>query len=723
MRLLRILSFFFAFVSVIQINAQCVNSFPHTETFESAAVWTSGGVNSDWAWGAPSKGVITGAGGGSKCWITGGLSGSTYNATQKSFIESPCYDLSSLTTPYVSFKLFWETEYIYDGASLVYSINNGASWVAVGAFNEPANCMTQHWYNYGNIINLNWVGSANGWSGNSKSTSGGCQGGNGSLTWFTAKHCLSGLAGQSNVKFRFNFGSGSTCNSFDGFAIDDFTIGDAGTNSTSFTYTCSNFSVATPTCTQGLNYNWNFGDAASATNTSTLSNPAHQFNTPGNYIVSLTTSGGACNAVATSTQVISVIGASVTSVINVPCYGGNNGSAAVLAMNGQAPYTYTWLPIGGNNASANSLSAGIYTVLIADSKNCVNSQTVSITQPAISTGLSTQTLSSCLGDNTLLQVNVSGVTDPVSYLWSPGSYTTSSIYVSPQSTTVYSVNVVISGNCPISEQKLYTVTVVPKPLVLSTNSTEKGCAPLCIEFLDKSISQGTIVNTTWTFSNGTNTISLNPTICFEKAGTYTCKHSVTNSYGCTNSVTDFITITVHPNPQAHFEADKTEVSELNSFVSFKDLTKGNVIKREWNFGGEVTSNLQDPSYNFNAIGQYPVLLTVSNEFGCENTTMQVIKVLPEFTFFAPNSFTPNEDGLNDVFLPKGMGWDISNYNLMIFDRWGEKIFHTAEYSQSWDGAIRGSGTAAPIGNYIYKVQVYDNYKKLHEYSGFISLIK
>ncbi len=722
MRLLKFLLFFFAFVCAIQSNAQCINTFPSTQNFETAPTWISGGINSDWAWGAPTKGVITVAGGGSKCWIVGGLTGTTYNGSQKSYIESPCYDLSTLTSPYVSFKVFWETEHQYDGASLLYTLNNGASWNLVGAVNEPANCMTQNWYNYSNINYLAWSNTG-GWTGNSKSTAGSCQGGSGSLGWVTAKHCLGNMTGNTNVKFRFNFGSGTSCNSFDGFAIDDFTIADAGNNTTSFTYICSDFSVATPTCTQGMSYSWNFGDPSSANNTSTLSTPTHVFNTPGIYNVALTLSGGPCNAVATTTQQVSVLGVSLTSVSDVSCFGGTNGSAMITPIYGQAPYTYNWLPFGGNNAYTNSLSAGSYTVLVSDAKNCVNSLTVSIDQPVISTGISTQTLTNCLGDNTVLQVSLSGVTDPVTYLWSPGSYTTSSVSVSPQSTTVYSANVVISGNCPISEQKLYTVVVLPKPLVANSTSKLEGCAPLCVALTDKSTTQGTITQNTWSFGNGTTASSTNTTVCFEKAGTYTGLQSVTNNYGCTGITKDPILVTVYPLPTAQFEADKTEAYEFNSLISFKDLSKNNITKWEWNFGGLIGSIEKDPVYNFNAIGEYPVLLTVTNEFDCFNTTMQLIKILPEFTFFAPNSFTPNGDGINDIFLPKGMGWDITHYELTIYDRWGQKMFHTNDYTQGWDGTIKGNGTTVALGEYIYKASVYDYYKKLHEYTGFITIVK
>ncbi len=722
MRLTKILAFFFVLLSVMNGWSQCISTFPNTQDFETAAAWTSGGVNSDWAWGTPNKGVITGAGGGNKCWIVGGLSGANYNAGEKSFIESPCYNFSSLTSPYVSFKVFWETEHQYDGASLLYSINNGATWALVGAFNDPANCMTQNWYNYGNINYLAWSNTG-GWSGNSKSTSGSCQGGGGSLTWVTAKHCLSGLAGKPNVKFRFNFGSGTSCNAFDGFAIDDFTIGDAGNNATSFTYTCSNFSVATPTCTQGLLYNWNFGDQTSASNTSTLSNPTHVFTTPGVYTVSLTTTNGPCNAVGTSTQLVSVIGSSVTSTSSVTCYGGHNGSATVLPLFGSPAYSYTWYPSGGNNATATALGAGNYTVSIKDSRGCVNSNTVSIKEPAISTGVSTKTLMNCFGETTLLEVNTTGITDPITYLWTPGSFTTSAINVSPLSNTVYSVNIVVSGNCPISEQKLYTVVVVPKPLVASINSETKGCAPLCVNFTDKSTSAGTITLTTWSFTDGSITTSVNPTTCFAKAGVYHGNHSVTNNFGCTSTTNSFVTIEVYPMPQADFELDNKEVSELNPLVNFTDLSSANPTKWEWNFGGVDKSILQNPVYNFNTIGEFPVILTASNIYGCSNTTMKIVKVLPEFTFYVPNAFTPNADGLNDIFLPEGMGWDTKTYSLTIFDRWGQKIFRTNDHTRGWDGTIKGSSEPAPLGEYIYKATVNDNYKKNHEYSGFITIVK
>ena len=158
------------------VLAQCaipISAFPYSEGFElNNGGWTSGGtVGNDWAWGTPNKPVISSAASGTKCWIVGGLSASAYNNGERSWLQSPCFNFSNLAYPYISFKVFWETENIYDGASLQYSINNGASWNTVGAFNEPANCMNAIWYNQASVTNLTGLATNKaGWAGNKQST-------------------------------------------------------------------------------------------------------------------------------------------------------------------------------------------------------------------------------------------------------------------------------------------------------------------------------------------------------------------------------------------------------------------------------------------------------------------------------------------------------------------------------------------------------------------------
>lgn len=724
----KILTVFFAGMLFSNIYSQCISTFPNTQDFESAAAWTTGGSNNDWAWGTPSKSTINSAGGGSKCWITGGLSPGAYNGGQQSYIESPCYNFSSLIAPVVSFKIFWETEFQYDGGSLQYSINGG-SWTTIGDAVSASSCMNQKWYDYANINYLSWCGNKQGWSGNSKPNSGSCVGGNGSMGWVTAKRCISSLAGQSNVKFRFTFGSGTSCNNFDGLAIDDFTIEDGQASSISFVNACNSFTVVDGGgCMASGAYNWNFGDPNSGSaNTSTVSSPVHFYSNPGIYTVSVSSPASLCGGTSIYTKTISILGSAITGISDVTCKGGNNGSATVTAISGGSGLTYSWTPEGGNSNVASSLPAGDYSVIIQDANGCKSSSSVTINEPNSSTGTTSQTITSCIGDNTLLQVNTSGITDPITYLWTPGGYTTSSVYVAPSTSTTYTVNLNISGACAHTEQKFFTNIVSPKPLIAIESTANKGCAPLCINLTDKSSTTvGNITSWNWSFSNAVYDNAQNQSICFNEPGTYTISHGATNSIGCSNTVFNILTVTVYPTPIVEFTTEKFVTTESNPIVQFQNASvnlTSTPYTFEWNFGEGTSSTETNPVFNFNAIGNYPVMLTATNEFGCSNSVIRNVKVEPEFTFFAPNSFTPNDDNVNDVFLPKGMAWDTETYQLNIYNRWGQLIFSTRDYTQGWNGKVKGNSEVSANDTYVWKVDLFDIHKKARQFTGSVTIVR
>ena len=176
-------------------NAQCttpVSVFPYTEGFEiTNGGWTAGGTGSDRAWGTPSKPVITGAATGTKCWIIGGLTGSSYTNGEASWLQSPCFDFTGLQYPFISFNVFWEMEQRFDGAGFQFSTNLGATWTNVGSVSEPASCLNTNWFNFSPITYLNGLATVrDGWSGNIETTAGSCLGGNGSGGWKNATHAM-----------------------------------------------------------------------------------------------------------------------------------------------------------------------------------------------------------------------------------------------------------------------------------------------------------------------------------------------------------------------------------------------------------------------------------------------------------------------------------------------------------------------------------------------------
>lgn len=187
-----------------------LSTFPASESFESgAALWTSDGTNSSWALGSPFATVITSASDGVNAWATN-LYGNS-NPTEASYVESPCYDFSALTNPQIKMDVWYEAEDGWDGANLSYSTDGGQTWTVVGAAGDPNN-----WYNSMFAIpSLN--GGEDGWTGHNIA---------GSLGWLTATRGLSGLSGESNVKFRVNFGDALN-NNTEGFAFDNVIISNA----------------------------------------------------------------------------------------------------------------------------------------------------------------------------------------------------------------------------------------------------------------------------------------------------------------------------------------------------------------------------------------------------------------------------------------------------------------------------------------------------------------
>lgn len=383
-------------IGFLPTRSQCtggIRLFPYQEDFETSdGGWISGGTGNDWAWGTPSKPVITGAGNGSRCWITGGLSGSSYANGEASWIQSPCFDFSNIRYPYISFLVNWDTEQQFDGANLQFSLDNGASWETVGNSNDPVNCLNENWYNTAAVTYLSpLTSSRQGWSGNNRSLGGSCRGGGGSNGWKPARHTMPYLGGRSGVQFRFSFGAGTICNNYDGFAVDNILIGDAQPNSVSFDFNCTGpqtvrFTNTSLPCPQ--TFQWDFGDPASGSaNNSAIANPEHRFSGPGTYSVRLTVSGPD-NAGASLTRDITILGLSIVQVEPVGCRTGTGGSLRAETGLSAVPLQYSWntSPVQ-TTPLATGLPEGNYTVTVSGTDVCPAAATARAEKESTCTGV------------------------------------------------------------------------------------------------------------------------------------------------------------------------------------------------------------------------------------------------------------------------------------------------------------------------------------------------
>ncbi len=523
----------FSFCISHNINAQCgtpVSVFPYTEGFEATnGGWTTGGTGSSWAWGAPAKTIITGAAAGTKCWITGGLAPGAYTNNEASWLQSPCFDFTSLQYPHISFAAFWETERRFDGANLQYSTNLGVTWTNVGTISDPVNCLNDNWYNYNPISGLNPLTSVrDGWSGTSLPTAGGCQGGGGSARWVNAQHTMPYLAGIANVIFRFTFGAGSICNNFDGFAFDDFQISNAPPNNAVFTYSCSNnttvdFTNTSTPCPTG--FNWDFGDPASApNNTSTLANPTHVFSGPGTYIITLNVSGPD-NAPSSTMQTINILGLSTSVISNNNCAGDMNGSATVNVIPvSAAPFSYSWntTPIQ-NNQTATGLAGGNYTVTVNALNSCTATAPVVIVSPAALSHTVNIVQPGCAVATGTATVTESGGTMPYTYSWFPsGGNGPSATGLAPGN---YTVTVTDSKLC--TDVISIAIANATAPTITIVNKKDATCFGLN-DGSATAIASGGIA--AYAFSWNTVPVQNTATAINLLAGNYTV--SVTDNNGC-----------------------------------------------------------------------------------------------------------------------------------------------------------------------------------------------
>ena len=201
--------------------------------------------------------------------------------------------------------------------------------------------------------------------------------------------------------------------------------------------------------------------------------------------------------------------------------------------------------------------------------------------------------------------------------------------------------------------------------------------------------------------------------------------SIVNQFGCKKDTSVMNYIEVYPKPIAEFFPTPQSTSMLNPEIQFTNTSTG-AVTYFWDFGDYNAPNnnttVMHPSHVYDLIGVYQVFLVAINDKGCMDTVMHHVEITPDYAIYIPNAFTPDENGLNDVFQPKGVGIDEENYVMYIFDRWGELIFTSDNFRKGWDGTVKGSTKAVEDGVYVYKIIVRDLGGNEHKYVGHVTLL-
>jgi len=484
----------------------------------------------------------------------------------------------------------------------------------------------------------------------------------------------------------------------------------------------------------GYSNSWSFG---SGQGTSSSTNPTYNYTTPGNYNVSLiiTTSEG-CKDTA---DIIPV------HVFNLPtpdfiatnvCLHDSTTFTNQTQTNGLNGVTYSWNFADASGSALESpkhiyITDGTYNVQLTaqSTEGCHASITKAVqVYPIPFADFTASTV--CLGGATAYSVISPVTTDTYSWDYTnDGAYDASGInsshvfLASGKDTTLLLAT--SQYGCKNTIKKEITVNALPKAAF--TASILNGCEPLSVTFTDTTGNSGsTITAWSWALGNGVSGNN-NTTSTTYNAGVYDVKLIVTSNFGCRDTIKKIGYIESYPKPTAKFNYAPTLIQETNGVVLFTDQSIGTIANWLWNFGDTLETSsktIQNPMHTYPDTGKYCVKLKISTNKGCVDSTTKCLRVEPEFVIYIPNSFTPNEDGVNEKFFPKGRGFKIDDgYELLIFDRWGNLTYRASKYFDFWDGNHQQNGSPCQMDTYVYKLSVKDVFDKKHTFTGQVNLIR
>lgn len=277
----------------------------------------------------------------------------------------------------------------------------------------------------------------------------------------------------------------------------------------------------------------------------------------------------------------------------------------------------------------------------------------------------------------------------------------------------YTLTVADTNNCKASTTTLLNIQSLPEGNLVG--SKMQGCVPFTTNFVFYS-SKNTLSE--WVLDGKQfkgDTFSYR----FNRPGIYT----VTGNYVDTLTLCatgQIYKINVWPVPTADFDYLPEHPVEGYEEVFFTNTSRGAELNKwSWFFitnEGYKTES-RNASYLFKDPGSYPVAMIVTNSWNCSDTMIKSVTVDVDFNFYVPNVFSPNNDKLNDVFLPVLRG--VKLYELSVFNRWGSKIFEVNDLQVGWDGNYQGNPCAND--SYVWKIKLSTNRGEIKNFTGHVLL--
>jgi gliding motility-associated-like protein len=474
-------------------------------------------------------------------------------------------------------------------------------------------------------------------------------------------------------------------------------------------------------------YGWDFDDGT----TSSLTSPTHAYANVGAYSITVTLT--APDQCATS-QVLDVVvypnpiadfaadqgceeqatvflDASTVSSGTIQGWEWTFGDATPLEY-GDAP-THTYASLGTYNV----------TLIAQTDAGCRDTVTHPVgVNPTPSVSISVN--NSCLGDEvTFANSTVPNDNTIASWSWQFGDGTSSDEFepthqygtlgtVTAQLMAVSDSGCVGTGTTDLE--------VYPHPQTNFSFSDYEGCIPMAVSFTNESTINPnySIGSYLWDFGNGVTSTEMSPSHTYVTSGNFDVSLITTTAVGgCADTLAIADLMHIFLTPTASFHYSPTNATMLDPRIHFTN-TSIDAANYEWDFGDGNTSTIANPMNGYPAEGDYIITLVALNGI-CTSTTSQEVHIDPETFVYIPNSFTPNGDGLNDYFIPKGIG--IEKFSMTIYNRWGEELFYTNTLDEPWRGWYKGA--ELPNDTYVYQIDIIDVLGEPKTYRGGVTLVR
>ena len=286
---------------------------------------------------------------------------------------------------------------------------------------------------------------------------------------------------------------------------------------------------------------------------------------------------------------------------------------------------------------------------------------------------------------------------PLNYYWSTLD-TTDTLSLVARSTQEYELKVVFDNNCQRTAKTVVNVDTMAVPVIT-------GDTVICLGDMVRLVATVDSPSYILRWSNGLESEALvvRPTATAE----YVVKAVHPDDEECFTM--DTIEVVVNPLPELSFTYSPDEVvieHGRGTLTCFTDCDPDyNIV---WNFNdrynpeNNIVEDLRTVSHDFVHVGSYDITLSGTNEFECRDSVTEHVRVYVPVSFVVPNAFTPNDDGLNDYFLPVYEGVELAKYQMLIYDRAGRLVFKSSNPAEGWDGRDP-NGLMMPTGVYVYYI--------------------